>query len=260
MDTSKLSKLVKNIRVATRKYQPEILTGMGIAGMITTTVMAVKVTPKALDLLAEVKAKHEEDNDRKAYSKDVITKVAPIYIPAAIVGGLSVGCLVGASATNFKRNTALATAYTLSESALKEYQEKVVETIGARKEEAVRAAVAKDNLERNPVNNNGIIITGSGDTLCYDILCKRYFTSNIEKLKKIENDLNRRMRNENYISLNEFYYEVGLDDVAIGYEFGWNIDKGYIELELNAQIVEKDGKEVPCIVVGFINRPTYDYR
>lgn len=260
MDTSKLSKLAKNIRVATRKYQPEILTGIGIAGMITTTVMAVKVTPKALDLLAEVKAKHEEDTDKKAYAKDVVTKVAVVYIPAAIVGGLSVGCLIGASATNLKRNAALATAYTLSESALKEYQEKVVETIGEKKEQLVRDAVAKDNLERNPVSNNGIIITGGGDTLCYDLLGKRYFTSSIEKLKRIENDLNRRMRSENYISLNEFYYEVGLDDSGLGYEFGWNIDKGYIELEFSAQLVEKDGQQVPCIVVGFVNRPDYNYQ
>lgn len=257
MDKTKLINFVTQVKSVTRKHSPEILTGLGIAGMITGAIMAVKVTPKALDIMAEIKEQHQEDTDKKAYSKDIVTKVAPVYIPSVLVSGLSIACLVGASSVNFRRNTALATAYSLSETALREYQEKVVETIGEKKEEAVRAAVAKDNIDRNPVVNNEIIITGSGDTLCYDILCKRYFKSNIDKLRKIENDLNRRMRTENYISLNEFYYEVGLDDVAIGYEFGWNIDKGYIELEFSSHLTD-DG--TPCLVVGFANRPDYDYR
>ncbi len=42
-------------RKAMKKHSPEILTGIGIAGMITTTVMAVKATPKALILLEEKK-------------------------------------------------------------------------------------------------------------------------------------------------------------------------------------------------------------
>lgn len=55
------------------------------------------------------------------------------YIPAAITGSLSVACLVGASRVNFKRNAALATAYTLSEKVLKDYKDSVVETIGEKK-------------------------------------------------------------------------------------------------------------------------------
>ncbi len=64
--------------------------------------------------------------------KDIIKTAWPCYIPAA-VGAISVFCLIGASSTNLRRNAALATAYTLSESTLKEYQEKVVETIGEKR-------------------------------------------------------------------------------------------------------------------------------
>ena len=78
----------------------------------------------------------------------------------------------------------------------------------------------------------------------------------IEKLKKIENYLNRRMRSEDYISLNEFYYEVGLDGVGAGYDLGWNIERGYIELEFSSQLAS-DG--TPCLVVGFNTPPKYDY-
>lgn len=254
-----LSKFFKDVQMSVRKYQPEILTGMGITGMVTVTIMAVKATPKALDIMAEIKEDHINDEDRKAYSKDILTRVVPVYIPSMVVGCLSIACLIGASSVNFRRNAALATAYTLSESALRDYQEKVVETIGEKKERDIKDAIAKDKVEANPVSNN-IIITGDGDTLCYDLMCKRYFWSTIESLKKIENNLNYRMRNENYISLNEFYNEVGLDDVGLGYEFGWNIDRGYIELEFSAQLVDYNGKETPCIVVGFANAPDYNYQ
>ena len=43
-----LSAITKNIGRKIKKHSPEILTGIGIAGMISATVMAVKATPKAL--------------------------------------------------------------------------------------------------------------------------------------------------------------------------------------------------------------------
>lgn len=121
MPKQSLASIAKSVRTAMKKHSPEILTGIGIAGMITTTVMAVKATPKALILLEE--KKDELDTDRLE-PKDIIKTAWPCYIPAAVVGSISVFCLIGASSTNLRRNAALATAYTLSESTLKEYQEK----------------------------------------------------------------------------------------------------------------------------------------
>ena len=122
MPKQSLASIAKSVRTAMKKHSPEILTGIGIAGMITTTVMAVKATPKALILLEE--KKDELDTDRLE-PKDIIKTAWPCYIPAAVVGSISVFCLIGASSTNLRRNAALATAYTLSESTLKEYQEKL---------------------------------------------------------------------------------------------------------------------------------------
>ena len=48
MPKQSLASIAKSVRTAMKKHSPEILTGIGIAGMITTTVMAVKATPKAL--------------------------------------------------------------------------------------------------------------------------------------------------------------------------------------------------------------------
>ena len=43
-----LSKFVMDTKRMVYKHSPEILTGIGVAGMITSTILAVKATPKAL--------------------------------------------------------------------------------------------------------------------------------------------------------------------------------------------------------------------
>lgn len=255
MGNNGLVKVFKNVQTVVKKHQPEILTGLGVAGFVTTTVMAVKATPKALEVLAEIKEDHKDDTDKKEYCKDFVKKVVPLYVPSAVVGGLSIGCVICANSINTKRNAALAAAYALSESALTEYKEKVVETIGEKKEKVVREAVAQGRVEKNPIENKEVIYTGDGDTLCMDYFSKRYFKSSIDKLKKVENDLNRRMLLESYVSLNDFYYEIGLSGTKQGDLLGWNIDKGYLKFELDATIVD----DKPCIVLDYKVAPYYDY-
>lgn len=253
MSKLNFSKLIKNTQFVLSKHSPEILTGLGIAGMITTTVLAVKATPKALRCIDDAAYEKEE------LSLTGVEKVKACwkcYIPAAVTGTVSIICLIGASSVNARRNTALATAYKLSETALTEYREKVVETIGEKKERNIKDAIAKDSIKNNPVSQQNVIITGKGDTLCYDKLFGRYFKSDIETLKKIENELNRRMFGECYVSLNDFYYEVGLDGVDAGEDLGWNIDNGYIDLDFSSQL-STDGQ--PCLVVSFNIPPKYEY-
>lgn len=259
MSKSGFSKFVKNIKFTVKKHQPEILTGIGIAGMITTTIMAVRATPKALDLMAEIKENHACDTDKKAYAKDIVTKVVPVYIPSAIVGGLSIGCVIGASAINARRNAALATAYAISESALKTYQEKVIETVGEKKEQTIREAVAKDTIEKHPLGNKEVIIIGSGEVRCIDAISGRRFMSSVQKIRDVENELNRRIISEMYISLNDLYDELGLSHTPIGEDLGWNIDwldRDMIKLATDTTM-DEDG--VPCLVMDYRIAPKYGY-
>ena len=248
-----LASIAKSVQAIMRKYSPEILTGIGIAGMITTTIMAVRATPKALVLIEDKK----DDLGTDELTKMETVKAAwPCYIPSALVGTASVLCLVGASSTNFRRNAALATAYTLSESTLKEYQEKVVETIGEKKELDIREQVAKEKMVKNPVRD--VILTEKGgNTICYDVISGRYFKSDRDTISRIVNDLNRRMRDEMYVSLNDFYYELGLDSTKMGDDLGWNIDKGYIEIDFSSHL---DANGTPCLVIDYQVVPVYDYR
>lgn len=271
MNKPNFSRITKNIRLGLQKHSPEILTGIGIAGMITTTALAVRATPKAMVLIEEEKqrlnnelrAEAENNNQEEYVERDVLKPVELIrttwtcYIPAAVTGVLSVACLIGASSVNIRRNAALATAYSLSESALKEYQEKVIESIGEKKEKEIRNSIAKDKLERDPLVNKEVIITGRGETLCYETITSRYFKCDIEKLRKVENELNKKLISEMYISLNEFYYEIGLRPTEVGNDLGWNIDDGLIDLQFSSQLAE-DG--TPCLVIDYHVVPRYDFR
>ncbi len=255
MSKEGLKRTIKSAGRVLTKYSPGILTGIGITGMIGATFMAVKATPKALYL---IEAKKEESEVEELTPVETIKTCWKCYIPATLTTVLSAVCLIGASTVSAKRNAALATAYSISEAALREYQEKVVEVIGEKKEKAVRDAVAKDQIERDPVTKSEVVIIDSNsNTLCYEPLSGRYFKSTIDKIKKAEIKLDRQMIQEMYVSLNDFYWEIGLDGTDLGDQMGWNLSKGYMDLSFSSQLAD-DG--TPCAVIVYGIPPVYDYQ
>ena len=261
-----------------QKNSPAILTGLGVAGLISTTVMAVQATPKALSIIDdEVYRLYElsettlsfsdwvmegtiggystKERINKLSKKEIVQLTWKCYIPTMIMGGFTVGCIISANNINNKRNAALASLYSLTEKSLKQYQEKVVETIGENKARAIKDDIAKDNLLANPVDESTeIIMTGNGETLCYDALGGRYFKSDIESIRKVLNQLSRDLMSEMFIPLNHVYYELGLSESIIGDQVGWHIDDGLIEPQFSSQLTEND---IPCLVLNFSVEPRY---
>lgn len=270
MNKTKATNFFKGVQNTLAKYSPEILTGIGIAGMITTTIIAVKSTPKALSLMdKELKRQNQELADEAERNGEAMfaetAKLKPIdvlrvtwkcYIPTVTIGAASIACLIGASSVHSKRNAVLATAYKLSETAFSEYKEKVIETIGEKKEEVIRDKVHKERMEKDPVSKNEVFITDSGETLCYDYNTGRYFKSDIEKIRRAINTLNKKMLLDGYVSLNEFYEEIGIARTSTGDRLGWNTDSDLIDLNFSSQLTE-DGK--PCLVIDFKVAPKYDF-
>lgn len=256
MNKPDVTKLFKNVKVAMTKHSPEILTGLGIAGMITTTVLAVKATPKALLLLED--ARHEKGE--KLTKTEKVKAAWKPYVPAAVTGTVSIACLVGASSVNAKRNAALATAYQLSTTALADYKEKVIETIGEKKEKTIREKVAEKKITENPVAKSEIIVTGNGDVTFLDPVSMRYFSSDIEYVRKIINDLNYRMVSgmEGYISLSEFYDEVGLTHTSASDYIGWNLHKdGQLSVDF---VASKTDNGKPCLMLEYMVMPRYGFQ
>lgn len=235
------------------KNAPTILTGLNIAGLVTTVAFAVDATFKASKMLNKL---NEEEQDGIEVTPVVKLKtIAPLYIPTVVMGGITIGCAVCSNSINARRTAALAAAYSLSETAAEVYRRKVRDVIGEKKENEVRGEVAREALDNAPPRDKEIIITGK-ESLCYETVSGRYFKSDYETLRKIRNDLNNRLISEMYISLNELFYELGLKDTTLGNDLGWNLDDGLIEFDITTQLSESGE---PCIVLGYNVAPRYDY-
>lgn len=248
-----LKNMASDIKSTMVKNAPGILVGVGIVGMAGTTILAVRATPKAITL---IEAKKRELDVDALTPVETVKTTWKCYLPAAVTGVMSTACLIGASSVSARRNAALATAYNLTRAALSDYKDAVVETIGEKKEQVVRDTVAKNRIERDPVQNTEVIVTERGTTLCYDAVFGRYFRSDIDTIKRAINELNRNIVSSMYASLNEFYDEIGLPPIEIGDKLGWNIDDGQIEVDFSSQLAA-DG--TPCLVISFNVAPDYGY-
>lgn len=248
MNKQVLSKVRHNMG----KNSPLILTGIGVTGVITTAIFAAKATPKALTIL-----EHEErERGHQLDTKEKFLLTWKLYLPAAAMGTVTIACILGANKINSNRNKALIGLYALSEKALREYKDKVVEVIGENKEQKIRDSVVEDRLKANPVDGNEVIITGCGETLCYDSLSGRYFKSDIETIKRAVNKLGRDLLSEHFITLNDLYYELGLTNTKMGEMVGWHIDDEMLSAEFSSHLTA-DG--TPCLVMDFSVEPRYGY-
>ena len=248
-----ITKITKNLGGLISKNSPHILTGLGCAGLLSTAILSAKATPKALIILEEEEEYRERKNFIPMSKIDKFKLTWKCYIPAGVVGVATVGCIIGANTVNMKRNAALASLYALSESAFREYKSKVVQEIGKPKETKIRDEVAKDHIAKNPPNSN-IIITGSGDVLCYDMLSGRYFMSSHETIRRVFNDLSYELRSEMRLDLNELYYALGLAPIELGKLVGFDLEKGQIEPIFSTQL-DPNGK--PCLVIDYDIYPKY---
>jgi hypothetical protein len=249
-------KSLRQISRVLTKNSASILTGLGIAGFISTVGLAIKATPIASEIIAREDYELYTRDGGELSKKDILRLTWKCYIPTAIMGGISIGCIIGANSINLKRNAALAGLYSLSEKTLKEYQAKVVETIGDKKEHKVREDIERDKILKNPPKDNEIILTGRGEVDCWDAFSGRPFRSDIESIRRDINDLNSDMNNgDDFISLNELYFKLGLDAVESGEYLGWYRDDGLLQLDPSSVLV--DGR--PYLSVSFKTRPRYIY-
>lgn len=244
-----IKKIRDNVVNTISDKSPEILIGFGLAGMLTSTVLAVKATPKALDILAE-------QEDRELSKVDKVKLTWKCYAPAAIGYCASAACIIGANSVNTKRNAVLAGAYKISESALLEYRDKVKEVIGEEREKEIHAKIAEDRRCKEPENQGNVILTGKGDVLCYDMYSGRYFKSEMDEINAILNELNYKLMQDNLLALNDFYDALGLQPIVTGYDHGWNVDDGLIKIYFTSTLADNG---VPCLALHFDNLPRYGY-
>ena len=258
MNKPNLKGLIRGVRVSLDKHAPEILTGMGIAGMVTCVVLAVKATPKAIELIEA--AKNEKPENEKFTAVDTVKSAWRPYVPATVVGTVSIACLIGGQSVSARRTAAFAAAYQLSETALKEYKEAVVEEVGERKVKDINEKAAQKLADRTEIDESKIVVTGRDDILCIDVLSNRTFMSNPDKIQKAVNEFNRILTYETYLSVNDFYNELenpNLTSIPLGEDIGWEINRdGLVEVRFDAALT-KDKK--PVLVMELSPAPEYGY-
>lgn len=233
-----IPKVLKSAQIVIDKNAPELLTTVAVTGTITTALLAGKAAIEADHIL-----QNKPDN---LPFKEGFKLVWRCYIPPVISGLTTVGVIIGLNQVHSRRNAALMGLYSIAQTAFSEYKDKVVETIGENKERKVRENIDADTVRNNPPNE--VIITGSGEVLCYDKLSGRYFHSDIETIRQKINELNRSLLTDMFISLNDFYYELGLPPIDLGYEVGFNVEKSLLKVNFTSQLT-KDGK--PCLVLNY---------
>lgn len=230
--------IIKTVKLI-KSNSPEILTALGVSGVLSTSYLVGK---------ASFKAKAEIDYCA-AENKPVKEKVKIVwkyYIPAGVSGALTIACIVGSSRAGDKRTTAAVAAYSLTERAFSEYKEKVVEQIGKGQEQKIRDEIVQDQVDKKPLGKQ-IIVSGTGNVLCCELFTHRYFRSDMETLRRAQNDINAKVVNDLYVTLDEFYNLIGLPTTSNSGNIGWNSDR-LMDLEFST-VLSEEGE--PCLAFDY---------
>ena len=237
-----------------KKHSPTILTVLGTGGVIATSVLAVKATPKALILLDEAK---REKGDELTVIEAVKAAWTP-YIPAVIVGASTIACIVGINCLSTRNQASLMSAYALLDNSYKEYRNKVIETHGEEADINVRNEIIRSKYDPNVEIQNGT-------EWFFDGLSMRYFKSTMDNVLRAESLFLEALNIRGYANANEYYDALGIPRVDWGFTLGWfdfesNDPYNSKELEFRyEEITVGEDEPTKCWVISVSRPPATDY-
>lgn len=240
-----------DIRKLVSDNMPLLLTSAAVAGLVSTTVLAVKATPNSLRDIWDAQSEH----DREITKLEMVKLTWKNYIPAAVVGGTTVAAIIGAHSVHTKRQAAVVGLYTLTDRAYSEYKEKVAQKIGEKKEKEIHDEVVQDRVAASGDESTQVVIFDESKVLCYDNYTGVFFESSREALAKAQNEVNAECINNNYASQNEFYKRVGLPITPFGEEVGWRPDT-MLDLIFSSGLTP-DGR--PYLAIDYRTNPIRGY-
>lgn len=211
MKTDVIFKLVK-------KNSPTLLTVVGVAGMFGMTVLAVKNTPKAADILNEYKT-----GETKPNKVMVLKRVAPLYLPSLLLGISSAFCIFYGHSIEAKRTAALITLYQLKEAANLEYKDMVIDTIGEEKESEVVRKIAENKAKK--LSDEEVKLYSQVDMeWFYDASFGRFFPAKNEA--EVDNNavrINKMIINNGTANVQDFWDLNGVKgETTEGEKLGWH--------------------------------------
>ena len=256
---NKVSRSLHKVGFKLKKHSPEILVVAGVAGIVTSTVMACKATTKVNDIVDEAKETidkiHDSVNkglhtsDGEEYTEEVANKdltivyvqtgwkFVKLYGPAVALGIVSVGCMIGSNRILSKRNVALAAAFKAVDTSFKEYRGRLIDRFGKDLHRELRFGIKAKEVEETVVDENGneTTVTKTVETIDPNTVHSLYsvvwcegsngWTKNAE-LNKVfliqqQNYANDKLKMNGILTLNEVYDMVGAPRTAYGQIAGW---------------------------------------
>lgn len=202
---------MNKVQVFFKRHSSTILTCLGAAGVIGTTVLSVRATPKALSLLDEAR---EEKGCDLTVAETVKAAWKP-YIPAVIMGTSTIACIFGANYLNTRTQASLMSAYALLDNSYKEYRKKVNEVYGEDADLNIKREIVKSKFVNEPSIEEG-------KELFFDWNSCHYFESTMDEVKQAVNIFNQRFSSIGFACINDFYDILGLEHVANGDRLGWS--------------------------------------
>ena len=263
--------LIKQTGEALKKALPTILSILGATGVVTTVVLAVKATPKALERIESAKATKSLEKGEELTRMETMAACWQCYIPATAAGIATIGCILGANVLNRRQQVSLASAYALISRQYGDYKRKVKEMAGEEVHKQIMKSLAVEKAQKVPITAESFIGYSNLDfddaneepRLFYDTFSERYFESTISRILQAEYHLNRNFMFGGYISLNEFYKFLGIEETELGAAVGWNGCNGdifWIDFDHSKTMVD-DGLsgEVECYIIDMVFPPDETY-
>lgn len=225
-----------------RKQLPTIMSVGAVLGLGATVYLSIKAKPKADKIIESAKEKIEEIDKREKeltetqteeHFKDVKREIRNVKIECAldtakavwrpvVVGCVTIALILGANRVSMGRLASISAAYEIATGDSKKYKEKVKELLGEKKETEIREAVVNDKMSEATETDFEIIDTGKGSMLYFDAWSGRYFRSCATAIKAAVNEVNRLALGNDFASLDDFYYELGLPQAKFAEEFGFH--------------------------------------
>lgn len=244
-----------------RQKSPELLTAAGVAAVVTSGVLLVRSTIKAVPVIEDMRSDIEDvksfeptpDYSERDQQKDLVhvyrkygLKLAKLYWPAVTTGVAGVVCFVGASHIQRQRNIALLAAYKAIESSYADYRAKVREERGEEEEldlyHNARVVEEKDEETGEVIKRR---IAEGGPTVYAKFFdeASPYWNKtpefNLVFLRAKEKYFTDYLRAKGYVLLNEVYRELGIPETQAGAVVGWSIDApnsdGYVDFGIYDQ-------------------------
>lgn len=246
-----------------KENAPLILSCVGAAGVIVTAVSAATAVPKAIALIEE---KKQEKGGELTKCEKAVTAM-PAYFSAAIIGSISIVCIISANILNTQKQSALIGGYMALHNAYDRYKNKVVEIYGEEAHKDILRKIAAEKSSGEPIYAPTLASNCCLDfedteeeRLFYDSFSERYFQSTFSKVLQAEYHLNRNFAIGGEVCLNDFYDFLGILHSDGGYETGWSCYDGinWIDFDHSKTVLE-DGLECYIIEMPFEPYPHYGY-